>query len=158
MQIEDLSAVNALLNGITSILLIFGFIRIRRGDRAVHKKIMLTALVTSCLFLISYLIYHYHVGSVPYPYHDWTRPVYFGILIPHIIFAGIMTPFILVLVFFALNNKFKIHKKIARFVWPVWMYVSITGVIIYFMLYIFWYDLQKSYPSCFFHYWSRKSS
>ncbi|KAA3611201.1 MAG: DUF420 domain-containing protein [Calditrichaeota bacterium] len=136
MEIENLATLNALLNGIAAIMLSLGFISIRKANKVSHKKFMISALIISAMFLISYLFYHYNVGSVPYPYHDWTRPVYFGILIPHIIFAGINVPFILSLVYFAFKGKFVNHKKLARWVWPVWMYVSVTGVIIYFMNYI----------------------
>ena len=135
MDINDLSTVNALLNSICTILLIFGFVAIKNGQKERQRKFMISALVTSALFLISYLVYHYYVGSVPYPHYDWTRTVYFVILVPHIIFAGIMTPFILIAVYFALKERFENHKKIVRWVYPVWMYVSVTGVIIYLMLY-----------------------
>jgi uncharacterized membrane protein YozB (DUF420 family) len=98
---------------------------------------MIGAIVSSAFFLISYLIYHYQVGSVPYPYYDWTRPIYFTILIPHVILAGVMVPFILRLLYLALKERFDKHQKLARFVWPVWMFVSISGIIIFFMLYVF---------------------
>ena len=137
MEIENLSALNAMLNGFSAIMLIMGFIKIKSGNKIAHKKFMIFALIITVLFLISYLVYHYHVGSVPYPYNDWTRPVYFGILIPHVIFAGINVPFIVTLVYFAFKGKFKNHKKFAHWVWPVWMYVSVTGVIIYLMNYVF---------------------
>ncbi len=135
MAISDLSTVNAVLNSISSIFLIFGFIAIKKGQRERHKKFMIAALTTSALFLVSYLVYHYNVGSVPYPHYDWTRTFYFIILVPHIIFAGIMTPFILIAVYFALKERFENHKKIVRWIYPVWMYVSVTGVVIYLMLY-----------------------
>jgi uncharacterized membrane protein YozB (DUF420 family) len=98
---------------------------------------MVSALISSAVFLTCYLIYHAHVGSVPYQHYDWTRPVYFTILIPHIILAAIMTPFILLAVWFAFREKFEKHRKIVRWLWPVWMYVSVSGVLIYLMLYIF---------------------
>ncbi len=135
MSVTDLSSLNAILNGIATVFLVLGFIQIKKGNREKHKKFMIAALLTSALFLTSYLIYHYYVGSVPYPHYDWTRPVYFIILVPHIILAGIMTPFIIIAVAFALREKFDKHRKIVRWVWPVWMYVSVTGVIIYLMLY-----------------------
>lgn len=137
MEVENLSAVNAILNGLCTIMLIMGYIKIKSGNKVSHKKFMIFALFISVLFLISYLTYHYYVGSVPYPYHDWTRPLYFGILIPHVILAGLNVPFIITLVYFAFKGKFINHKKLAHWVWPSWMYVSVTGVIIYFMLYIF---------------------
>jgi len=135
MKITDLSTLNAFLNSISAILLLFGYRAIRRSDSSGHRKIMITALISSALFLISYLIYHYYVGSVPYPYLDWTRIVYFIILIPHIILAALMTPFILIAVFYAWKSEFEKHRRIVRWVWPVWMYVSVSGVTIYLMLY-----------------------
>ena len=97
---------------------------------------MVGALVASCLFLASYLVYHYYVGSVGYPHHDWTRLLYFAILIPHIVLAATMLPFIAVVVWRAWRGDFAKHSRLARWVWPVWIFVSITGVVIYFMLYI----------------------
>ncbi len=135
MSTSDLPTLNAILNGISAVLLLFGFVNIKRNKPDVHKRFMVAALACSALFLISYLVYHYQVGSVPYPYYDWTRPLYFAILIPHIILAGIMVPFILLAVWFALRGNFVRHRRTTRWVWPVWMFVSVTGVIIYFMLY-----------------------
>jgi len=135
MNMTDLSTLNALLNSLSAVLLFFGYRAIRKANRETHKKIMLAALGSSALFLISYLIYHYNVGSVPYPYHDWTRIVYLLILIPHIILAAVMSPFILIAVWFALRSDFERHRRIARWIWPVWMYVSVSGVTIYLMLY-----------------------
>lgn len=96
---------------------------------------MIAALSVSALFLISYVIYHAEVGSIPYPYHDWTRPVYFVILIPHVILAAVMVPFVLTTVWLAWREKFSTHRRLARIVWPVWFFVSISGVVIYMMLY-----------------------
>ncbi|MDH3939232.1 MAG: DUF420 domain-containing protein, partial [candidate division Zixibacteria bacterium] len=86
-------------------------------------------------FLTCYLIYHAEVGSVPYPHHDWTRPLYFAILVPHVILAALMVPFILITVWLAWREKFIRHRRLARLVWPVWLFVSISGVVIYLMLY-----------------------
>ncbi len=135
MTLSNLVTLNALLNSVAIILLLAGFIQIKKGNRDVHKKLMLSALGASILFLISYLIYHANVGSVPYPYHDWTRPVYFFILVSHIILAAVMGPFILFVVRYAFKENFTKHKRLARLVFPVWMYVSVTGVCIYLMLY-----------------------
>jgi uncharacterized membrane protein YozB (DUF420 family) len=137
MDISVLPSINATLNFCAAILLTFGFINIKRKNRDTHKKFMLAALFVSFLFLTSYLIYHAQAGSTPYPYHNWTRPFYFGILIPHIILAAAQTPFILAMVWFALGGRFDRHKRIARIIWPVWMFVSLSGVIVYFMLYHF---------------------
>lgn len=134
-MMEYLPSLNAALNTVTSIFLIRGFLAIRRRDRETHRRWMLAALTGSALFLTSYLIYHVNVGSVPYPHHDWTRPLYFAILIPHILLAGIMSPFIITGVVWALRNRFDRHRKLMRWVWPVWMFVSVSGVVIYLMLY-----------------------
>lgn len=134
-MMEYLPSLNAALNTVTSIFLIRGFLAIRRRDRETHRRWMLAALTGSALFLTSYLIYHVNVGSVPYPHHDWTRPLYFAILIPHILLAGVMSPFIITGVVWALRNRFDRHRKLMRWVWPVWMFVSVSGVVIYLMLY-----------------------
>lgn len=135
MNVSTLPTINALLNATAACLLLWGYVMIRRGHRDTHKKIMLSALVVSAAFLMTYLIYHAQVGSVPYAHYDWTRPVYFAILIPHIILAGLMVPFIITLVVFALRGNFTRHKRLARWVWPVWMFVSVSGVAVYLMLY-----------------------
>ncbi len=135
MGVENLASVNALLNGISFILLLYGYFLIRSQKKEAHKKVMLSATAVSVLFLISYLIYHYYVGSVPYPHHDWTRYLYFAILIPHILLAALNVPFIIVLLFWAIKGRLHKHKKLARWVWPVWLFVSISGVTIYVMLY-----------------------
>ncbi len=137
MNVQDLPTLNAVLNSISALFLILGYINIKKGRRERHKKLMITALTASLFFLISYLFYHAKVGSVPYPYHDWTRPIYFIILIPHIILAAVQTPFILLAVWYALSKRFDKHKTLVHWVWPVWMFVSLSGVIIYLMLYQF---------------------
>ncbi len=136
MNYHYLSTVNAVFNGISFIFLMSGLYQIKKGNRALHKKMMLGAVSASAIFLISYLIYHAKVGSVPYPYHDWTRTLYFAILIPHVIFAALMVPFILVLLRLAFKDKRDKHKRLARWVFPVWSFVSLTGVLIYYMLYL----------------------
>ena len=136
MSAGDLPTLNAALNMTSAVLLTFGYINIRRGKQETHKKFMISALISSALFLTSYLIYHYQVGSVPYPYHDWTRTVYLIVLVPHIILAALMVPFILVMVWWAFRERFDRHRRIARWVWPVWMYVSVSGVTVYLMLYV----------------------
>jgi uncharacterized membrane protein YozB (DUF420 family) len=136
MTFSDLPTLNALLNFISFVFLLLGFYNIRKRRELVHKRFMISAAVTSALFLISYLIYHYEVGSVPYPHFDWTRPLYFAILIPHVILAGIMAPFIVILLFFAFRGRFDRHRRLALWVWPVWIYVSISGILIYLMLYV----------------------
>jgi len=137
MKITDLPTLNAILNSISTILLFLGYLNIKRGNRHTHKKLMIGALVSSALFLVSYLFYHAEVGSVPYPHFDWTRPVYYIILVPHVILAAVMVPFILLAVWHAWKNRFEKHVRITRWIWPVWMYVSVSGVFIYIMLYRF---------------------
>ena len=137
MQFSDLSTLNVILNFTSAVLLSFGYYHIKQGNRETHKKFMVSALCTTATFLISYLIYHYEVGSVPYPYDDWTKTLYFIILIPHVLLAGLQVPFIVYLVIQAFKENFEKHKKVAKYIWFVWMYVSVTGVLIYLMLYRF---------------------
>ena len=132
---SDLPTLNACLNTLCTLLLVRGFLQIRRGARQAHQKSMLAALVCSALFLCSYLVYHVQVGSVPYPHYDWTRPLYFAVLIPHIILAAIMAPFVALVVWRAYNQDFARHRRLARWVWPVWIFVSVSGVVVYVMLY-----------------------
>ncbi len=128
-------AIHAAFNLISSVLLVLGFIAIKRGNKERHKKMMVAAVISSACFLTGYLIYHYQVGSVPYPHYDWTRTVYYTILVPHVILAALMVPFILYILYQAFHEQFEKHARVAKFIWPVWMFVSVTGVIIYLMLY-----------------------
>lgn len=137
MSFADLPTLNAVINLTAAILLWQGRIKIRGGRPADHKRIMLIALSLSVIFLISYLIYHSQVGSVPYPYYDWTRIVYLLILFPHIILAGLQVPFIIIGVAAALRGRFQFHRRLMRWVWPVWMFVSASGVAVYVMLYLY---------------------
>ena len=130
-----LPTVNASLNATASVFLITGYLMIRRRRIEAHKRCMLAALLTSALFLTSYLTYHYYVGSNPFPGIGWIRPVYFTILISHVILAVAVLPLALFTVWQAWNERFARHKKIARWTLPIWLYVSVTGVIVYLMLY-----------------------
>lgn len=132
---QQLPALNATLNSISAMLLAFGFYFIKRREIARHKLCMGLAFATSTLFLVSYLIYHAQVGSVPFTKQGWIRPVYFTILISHIILAAAIVPLALVTLYRAWKKDFQRHRKIARWTWPLWMYVSVTGVVIYVMLY-----------------------
>jgi uncharacterized membrane protein YozB (DUF420 family) len=134
-QFAMFPALNATLNGTSAVLLLTGRSLIKRGRMAAHRAVMLTALVTSTLFLISYLYYHAHVGSVHFPGQGWSRPVYFTILISHTILAAVIVPLIIITLSRALRERFDRHRKIARWTFPLWLYVSVTGVVIYFMLY-----------------------
>ena len=137
MDLHSLPTVNASLNGLSALLLLAGFVAIKKKRQDLHKKIMVSALLSSAAFLTFYLFYHFKVGSIPYPHHDWTRPLYFTILIPHVTLAAVMLPFIFIAVRHTLKGRYQQHKKFVHWVWPVWMYVSVTGVIVYFMLYHF---------------------
>lgn len=135
MWYQSLAPLNAILNGTAFVLLVAGFIFIKRKQVSAHRACMIAALIVSALFLTSYLTYHYNVGDVRFSGTGWIRPVYFAILIPHVILAGLIVPLALTTVYFALKGRFVSHKKIARWTWPLWIYVSVTGVVIYFMLY-----------------------
>jgi uncharacterized membrane protein YozB (DUF420 family) len=135
MSVTDLPALNATLNAISTILLITGWIFIKRGQRQRHEQFMLAAVLTSTLFLISYVIYHWQVGSVPFKGTGWIRTVYFAVLIPHVILAAAIVPPVLITVSRGLSRKYDKHRRIARWTLPLWLYVSITGVIVYVMLY-----------------------
>ncbi len=135
MTIRDLPTLNALLNLISAVLLFTGRFEIKHQRADLHKRIMLSAMVSSMLFLISYSIYHAAVGSVPYAHYNWTRPLYFTILIPHVFLAGMMVPFIIMAIYYAFHERFDRHKQIVRIVWPVWIFVSISGIAVYVMLY-----------------------
>ena len=128
-------AIDATLNGATAILLMIGHNFIKRGAMAKHRATMIAAFVTSSVFLGCYLYYHFHVGSVHFHGEGWSRPVYFSILISHTVLAAVVVPMILTTLTFALANKFDRHRRLARWTYPIWMYVSITGVIVYLMLY-----------------------
>jgi uncharacterized membrane protein YozB (DUF420 family) len=135
MTVTDLPALNATLNAIAFVFLLAGYLFIRRGQRDTHRLCMIAALVMSALFLTSYVIYHFNVGSVPFKRTGWIRTVYFAVLIPHVILAAAIVPLVAITVSRALSKRFDRHRVIARWTLPLWMYVSITGVIVYVMLY-----------------------
>lgn len=135
MTVYDLPAINASLNAIATVLLGSGYVAIKRGNKELHKKLMISALAVSAAFLACYLVYHYHAGSRPFPELGWIKTVYLLILVPHIILAAIMVPMILKTFWHAFRGEWESHKKIARWTFPIWMYVSLTGVVIYLMLY-----------------------
>ena len=137
MDVTDLPALNATLNAVAAVLLLTGYVLIRRGRKAAHKRAMLGALSTSALFLVSYVIYHLKAGSVPYQGQGLLRVVYFAILVTHVILAATVLPLALVTAARGLRGDFSRHVRIARWTFPIWMYVSVTGVVIYLMLYQF---------------------
>lgn len=134
MEFYYLPLINSFLNFICTILLLIGFILIKNGKKETHQKVMISAFVVSSLFLINYLFFHFNVGSVKFLGQGFIRPVYFTILITHIVLAAVILPLVLITFSRAIRKKFELHKKIARITWPIWMYVSITGVIIYIIM------------------------
>jgi putative membrane protein len=135
MTIADLPTLNATLNAAATLFLLAGYLFIRNGDAIRHRASMAGALLMSAAFLTSYLVYHYHAGSVPFQGQGVIRVVYFTILITHIILAAAILPLVLITVRYALTARFASHRRLARWTWPIWMYVSVTGVVIYLMLY-----------------------
>lgn len=133
MDIADLPHLNATLNGVATLLLAYGFWMIRRGERDRHRAAMLAACAVSGLFLISYLIYHFNSGLARFGGVGAVRPVYFGLLISHVLLAALITVLVPLTLYRALTGTFERHRRVARWTWPMWMYVSITGVIIYVM-------------------------
>jgi uncharacterized membrane protein YozB (DUF420 family) len=130
-----LPAVNAVLNGTSAVLIASGRRFIKRGKLRTHRRFMIAAVITSSLFLISYIWYHAHAGVVRFQGQGWSRPVYFTILISHTILAAAVVPLVLITLMRALRGRYDRHRLIARWTYPVWMYVSITGVVIYLLLY-----------------------
>lgn len=135
ITVSDLPAVNATLNGLAGILLLVGFVSIRRRRVDRHRAAMISALTVSMLFLVTYLFYHYHAGSTRFTGQGWVRPVYFVILISHTVLAAAIVPLVLVTLYRALRGDFVRHRRIARITFPVWLYVSVTGIVVYLMLY-----------------------
>jgi uncharacterized membrane protein YozB (DUF420 family) len=135
VTIGDLPALNATLNALSGIFIATGYVLIRRGQRELHQRCMLAALVTSSLFLVSYVIYHANAGSRPFPGTGFARLLYFAILITHVVLAAIIVPLALVTASRGLRAQYARHVSIARWTLPLWMYVSVTGVVIYLMLY-----------------------
>ena len=135
LEISDLPTVNATLNTISGILLTIGYVQIRQRKITAHKNCMLAAFGVSVLFLICYIIYHANTGSKPFTKQGWIRPVYFTILISHIILAFVIVPLALRTLYLAWRERFEQHRRIAKITFPIWLYVSVTGVIIYLMLY-----------------------
>jgi putative membrane protein len=135
VTVSDLPAVNATLNAICFVLLTAGYFLIRRGRIAQHRAVMIAAFSTSVLFLTSYVIYHAQVGSKPFPGQGPIRILYFAVLIPHVVLAAAIVPMVLMTLSRGLKRQDARHRALARWTLPIWMYVSITGVIVYYMLY-----------------------
>lgn len=135
MTVHDLPAVNATLNAVSGLLLVIGYILIRARRIELHRKVMIAAFGTSTLFLICYVVYHVQVGSVPFPRQGFVRPLYFTILITHVTLAAAVPPLAIVTLLRGLMGRYDAHRRIARWTFPIWLYVSVTGVLVYVLLY-----------------------
>jgi uncharacterized membrane protein YozB (DUF420 family) len=135
VTLRDLPTLNAVLNATSACLLALGYVLIRRGRRQAHENVMQAALACSALFLVSYLVYHAQVGSVRFQGQGPIRTVYFSILVSHTILAVVIVPLVIVTFVRAKRGRFERHRAIARVTLPLWAYVSVTGVIVYWMLY-----------------------
>ena len=135
MTVHDLPAVNASLNAISGVLLFTGYLLIRRRRIEQHRRCMIAAFAASSLFLVCYVIYHAQVGSVPFTRHGFVRPLYFSILITHVTLAVAVLPLAIVTLSRGLQAKYAKHRTIARWTLPIWLYVSVTGVLVYVLLY-----------------------
>ena len=135
MTVHDLPAVNASLNGLSGILLLVGYTLIRTRHVQQHRRCMIAAFVTSSLFLVCYIVYHAQVGSVRFMRQGFVRPLYFTILITHVTLAAAVLPLAIVTLSRGLNARFPQHIAIARWTFPIWLYVSVTGVLVYVLLY-----------------------
>ena len=135
MTIQDLPLINACLNGLAILFLTLGFVFIKQGNKTAHRNCMVSAFVTSAVFLTCYLIYHFSTRATRFLDPAWFKPIYLVILFTHVVLAVVILPLIFMTFSRALKARYELHKKIARWTWPLWMYVSITGVVIYLLLY-----------------------
>jgi putative membrane protein len=135
IELSQLPMVNAGLNSLSATFLLAGYYFIRRRNQAAHKNCMIAALITSSLFLVCYLVYHAFAGRTVFREPTWFRPVYIVLLLTHTVLAVAIVPMVLVTFTRAIKGRYELHRRIARWTWPIWMYVSVTGVLIYFLLY-----------------------
>ncbi len=135
MSIDDFPAINASLNLLATVLLTFGYVQIKRKRVEAHRACMIGAFVTSTVFLVFYLIYHYKAGPTSFDKTHWFRPYYLLLLFTHVVLAAAIVPMILMTLYRAFKGQEEKHRRIARWTWPLWMYVSVTGVVIYLLLY-----------------------
>ncbi|OLC46200.1 MAG: hypothetical protein AUH43_14560 [Acidobacteria bacterium 13_1_40CM_65_14] len=135
MTVHDLPAVNASLNALSGILLLVGYVLIRRRRIETHRKVMIAAFVTSSIFLVCYVVYHAQVGSVRFTRQGFVRPLYFTILVTHVTLAAAVVPLALITLSRGLKARYERHRTIARWTFPIWLYVSVTGVLVYVLLY-----------------------
>jgi putative membrane protein len=135
MTLSDLPLVNACLNGLSTLFLSLGYYFIRKGRQIAHRNCMIAALTTSTLFLVSYLTYHFNAGRTVFANPAWFRPIYLVILLTHTVLAVVILPLVMMTVSRAFRSRWDLHKRIARWTLPLWLYVSVTGVVIYLLLY-----------------------
>jgi len=135
VTVHDLPAVNATLNGISGVLLVIGYVLIRARKIELHRKFMIGAFAASSLFLVCYVVYHAQVGSVRFTRQGFVRPLYFTILITHVTLAAAVLPLAIVTLSRGLAARYQVHRRIARWTFPIWLYVSVTGVLVYVLLY-----------------------
>jgi uncharacterized membrane protein YozB (DUF420 family) len=135
VTVHDLPAVNATLNAISGLLLVIGYILMKARRIEQHRKVMILAFSTSTLFLICYVVYHVQVGSVPFPRQGFVRPLYFTILITHVTLAATVPPLAIITLSRGLARRYDKHRRVARWTFPIWLYVSVTGVLVYVLLY-----------------------
>jgi uncharacterized membrane protein YozB (DUF420 family) len=135
LSVHDLPAVNATLNGVAGVLLLVGFLLIRSRRIDLHRRFMIAAFIASALFLVSYIVYHAQVGSVRFTRQGFVRPLYFTILVTHVALAATVLPLAIVTLTRGLKGRFPAHRAIARWTLPIWLYVSVTGVLVYVLLY-----------------------
>lgn len=147
IALHDLPLVNACLNATTATLLVAGYVQIRRGHVRRHRACMVAAFAVSTVFLTSYLVYHFNVGSVRFTAGGWPRTVYFTVLATHTVLATAVVPLVLVTLWRAARARFDAHRRVARWTLPIWLYVSVTGVIVYLMLYVLFPSEVSSAPA-----------
>lgn len=135
MSIHDLPVLNAFLNGTATVLLLIGYVLIKQYKTDLHQRVMISAFVVSCLFLVSYLVYHYNVGSVKFDKPGWVRTVYLCILATHTLLAATVPVLAVLTLRSAWIGKFTRHRALAKWTFPIWLYVSVTGVVVYLLLY-----------------------
>ena len=135
LSVHDLTAVNASLNALSGVLLLCGYTLMRQRKIALHRRFMIAAFASSVVFLICYVVYHAQVGSVPFPRHGFVRPLYFTILLTHVVLAASVPPLAIITLTRGLQGRYPQHRRIARWTFPIWLYVSITGVLVYVLLY-----------------------
>jgi uncharacterized membrane protein YozB (DUF420 family) len=135
VTVHDLPAVNASLNALSGLLLLTGYVMIRTGRVQQHRRCMIAAFITSSIFLVCYIVYHAQVGSVPFTRQGFVRPMYFTILVTHVTLAAAVVPLALVTLSRGLKGRYPQHIRVARWTFPIWLYVSVTGVLVYVLLY-----------------------